>query len=54
MNEDDKKAFLDDFKNGDKQKKLDLWFFALDQEGLWEETITEMATIAQMKLTQKK
>jgi hypothetical protein len=49
MNEDDKKAFLEDFKNADIEKKLDMWFFALDQEGIWEEIITEISDIAQQE-----
>ena len=49
MNEEDKKAFLDDFKKADMGKKLDMWFYALDQEGLWEELLAEMSMIAQMQ-----
>jgi hypothetical protein len=47
MNEDDKKAFLEDFKKVDLQKKLDMWFYALEQQGLWDEIIAEMSDIAQ-------
>jgi len=47
MNEKDKKGFLEDFKKADIDKKLDMWYYALDQEGLWEEVIAEMSTIAQ-------
>ena len=54
MNEDDVKKFLEDFKKADKEKKLDMWFFALDQEGVWEELLTEMSTIAQMQNMPKK
>jgi len=52
MNEDDVKKFLDDFKNGDIQKKLDMWFYAIEQEALWDEIMEEMsknARIAMMK-----
>jgi len=49
MNEEDKKAFLEDFEKADKDKKLDMWFYALDQEGLWEEILTEMSMTAQMQ-----
>jgi len=49
MNEDDKKAFLDDFKKADVKKKLDMWYYALDQEALWEEVIAEMSNIATME-----
>jgi len=54
MNKEDVKAFLEDFKKADKAKKLDMWFFALDQDGLWEEMLTEMSMIAQMSNIGKK
>lgn len=47
MNEEDMKAFLDDFKKSDTTKKLDMWYYALDQEVLWEELIAEMSNFAQ-------
>ncbi len=47
MNEDDEKAFLEDFKKADIDKKLDMWYYAVDQEALWEEILTEMSMIAQ-------
>ena len=53
MNEEDVKAFLEDFKKADKEKKLDMWFYALDQEGIWEEVIAEMSMIAQMQTTKQ-
>ena len=51
MNDEDKKAFLEDFKKVDVSKKLDMWYYALEQEDLWEEIIAEMSTIAQMQVT---
>lgn len=57
MNEEDKKMFLEDFKKADLQNKVDMWFYALEQVGLWEEIIAEIADIAkqdQMKQTVKK
>lgn len=57
MNEEDKKDFLKDFKDADIDKKLDMWYYALDQEGLWEEILDEMskmATMDQMKQMNKK
>ena len=48
MKEEDKTAYLDDFKNADIEKKLDMWFYALEQVALWEQIITEMSFIAQM------
>jgi hypothetical protein len=53
VNEDDKKAFLDDFKKGDIEKKLDMWYFAVDQEALWEEILAEMSMVAQAINPQK-
>lgn len=47
MNEEDKKTFLNDFKKADMDKKLDLWYYAVDQEALWEEILAEMSMIAQ-------
>ena len=49
MNEKDKKALLDDYKKGDVTKKLDMWYYALDQEALWEEAIAEMSNMATME-----
>jgi len=54
MKEEDVNAFLDDFKKADKEKKLDMWFFALDQEAIWEEIISEMSMIARMKQMKSK
>lgn len=53
MNEDDKKAFLNDFKKADIDKKLDMWYYAVDQEALWEEILAEMSMIAQVANPQK-
>ena len=50
MNEDDKKKLLEDFKKADIQKKMDMWFYALDQEVIWEEIMDEMSKIARIKL----
>lgn len=46
MNEDDRKAFLEDFKKAEIQKKMDMWFFAVEQVGLWDNIIAEMSFIA--------
>jgi hypothetical protein len=46
MQDDDKKTFLGDFKKADIQKKLDMWFYAIEQIGLWEQIINEMSFIA--------
>lgn len=53
MNEEDKKTFLHDFKKADIDKKLDMWYYAVDQEAMWEEILTEMSMIAQATNPQK-
>ena len=53
MNEEDTKKFLNDFKKADMDKKLDMWYYAVDQEALWEEILTEMSMIAQTANPQK-
>ncbi|MDG6218404.1 MAG: hypothetical protein QCI00_03075 [Candidatus Thermoplasmatota archaeon] len=49
MDEKDKEAFLKDFKEGNLETKLDMWFYALDQEAIWEEALDEMSKIARIK-----
>ena len=51
MKDEDQQKFLDDFKKADTTKKLDMWYFALEQVSIWDELIEEMATIAQMKMS---
>ena len=46
MNEKDKKEFLNDFKKADGETKLDMWYYALEQEVLWEQMLAEMSLIA--------
>ena len=46
MEEKDKKKFLEDFKKSDGSKRLDMWDYALGQQVLWEQTITELSVIA--------
>lgn len=46
MNEKDKKEFLDDFRKADGEAKLDMWYYALEQEVLWEQMLAEMSLIA--------
>jgi hypothetical protein len=46
MNEDEMKIFLTDFTKADITKKLDLWYFAVEQEAIWEELLAEMSMIA--------
>ena len=54
MKEEDKKVFLEDFEKADINKKLDMWYYALDQEAIWEEIISEISDIAQMQQMQKR
>lgn len=53
MKEEDVKMFLDDFKKADITKKLDMWYFAVEQEAIWEEALAEMSMIAQATNPQK-
>ena len=46
MEDKDKQAFLEDFKKADVKKKLDMWYYAIDQEAFWEEIIAEMSDLA--------
>lgn len=48
MNEKDVKAFLEDFKKADIEKKMDMWFYAMEQEALWDEIMDEMSKIARI------
>jgi hypothetical protein len=50
MNEDDKNTYLEDFKKADIQKKMDMWFFAIEQEALWDEIMDEMSKIARIQM----
>jgi hypothetical protein len=53
VKEEDVKMFLDDFKKADITKKLDMWYFAVEQEAIWEEALAEMSMIAQATNPQK-
>lgn len=50
MKQEEKKTFLEDFEKADINKKLDMWYYAIDQEATWEELIAEMSNIAQMQM----
>jgi hypothetical protein len=47
MNDNDCKRFLVDFKKGDVRQKVDMWFYAVEQEAIWEELLGDMSAIAQ-------
>jgi len=46
MNEEDKKELIQEFKNGDGAKRLDLWDYAIQQQVIWEDIIAEIQKIA--------
>ena len=46
MKEEDKKKFLNDFRKANKSKKLDMWYHALEEEGLWQQILADMSEIA--------
>jgi hypothetical protein len=46
MNDEDKKKFIDEFKEAEGAKKLDMWDFALGQQVLWEKIIADMQDIS--------
>jgi len=50
MNDNDINEFINDFRKADISKKLDMWFYALDQEALWEEIMDEMSQIARFNV----
>lgn len=50
MNEDDVKKYLEDFKKADINKKLDLWFYAMEQDAIWDEIMEEMSKLARVAL----
>ena len=46
MNEEDKKELIQEFKNGDGAKRLDLWDYAIQQQVIWEDIIADIQKIA--------
>jgi len=46
MDDNDKKEFIEEFKKGDGSARLDMWDYAIAQQVLWENIITEMQNIA--------
>jgi len=54
MDEKDKKEFLEDFRKADGDKKLDMWYYALEQEVLWESILAQMSDIAKEQKMDKK
>lgn len=54
MNEEDKKEFLKDFRKADGDAKLNMWYYALEQEVLWESILADMSEIAKEQKMDKK
>ncbi len=54
MNDEDKKELLKEFKSGDGTKRLDLWDYAIQQQVIWEDIISEMQKIARKQGVDKK
>jgi len=54
MNEKDKKDYLEEFKKADGPKRLDMWDYALEQQVLWENIITELQKISREQGIDKK
>jgi len=50
MDDNDVKVFLEDFKKADVSKKMDMWFYAIDQQAIWDEIMDEMSTIARINI----
>jgi len=50
MNDEDVKKFLEDFEKADVQKKMDMWFYALEQLDIWDEIMDMMSKIARIQL----
>jgi hypothetical protein len=53
VDEKDKEIFLKDFKDANMDQKLDMWFYALEQESLWEEILDQLSKIARIKQLQE-
>ena len=54
MDEKDKKDFIEEFKKADGPKRLDMWDYALEQQVLWENIITELQNISRDQGVDKK
>jgi len=50
MNEEDVKSFLDDFKKAKVEDKMNMWFYALEQEAIWDEIMDEMSKLARIQM----
>ena len=46
MDEEGKNEFMKEFKGSDGSNRLDMWDYALQQQVLWDDIITQMQKIA--------
>jgi len=54
MDEEARKEFMEEFKNGDGPKRLDMWDYAVSQQVLWEQIIAQIQEIAHEQGVDKK
>jgi hypothetical protein len=54
MNEKDKKDLIEEFKDADGAKRLDMWDYACSQQVIWENIIVDMQKIAREQGVDKK
>ena len=54
MDEKGKKELVEEFKKGEGSKRLDMWDYALSQQVLWENIISELQVIAREQGVDKK
>ncbi len=54
MNEKDKKDLIEEFKEAEGAKRLDMWDYACSQQVIWENIIVEMQKIAREQNVDKK
>ncbi len=54
MNEKGKKDLIEEFKEADGAKRLDMWDYACSQQVIWENIIVDMQKIAREQGVDKK
>lgn len=54
MDEEGRKEFMKEFKDSDGARRLDMWDYALEQQVLWEDVISQMQKIAHEQGIDKK
>ena len=54
MDEKDKKDYIEEFKKAEGPKRLDMWDYAIEQQVLWENIITELQNISREQGVDKK